>query len=109
MNTLGLGPHNSFTSYPPKLRWTISLVYDYFEDFQGNSLSDHCLPDVYMLCHRSTLYLLVDMILFMKKIHIVLSCGYDLIDDMDPPCILLWPWSYISCHGSAMYYLAAML
>jgi hypothetical protein len=106
MKTLGSGPHHSFIASPPKLQWSISLVY---EDFGGTLLDTHCLLDIYMLCHRSTLYLLVAMIEFKTYIHIVLSRGYGLIDGMDPLCILLWPWFSISFDGSTMYYLVTML
>jgi hypothetical protein len=106
MNTLGFGPHHSLTTPPPKFQWIISFFYQYF---RGTFLSACFLPDAYILCQRCTLYFLVAMIVFMMYIHILLSRGYNIIDDMDPPCILSWPWSNISYHGSTVYFLASML
>jgi hypothetical protein len=78
MNTLGLRQHPSITTSLPNFQWSISLIYEYVEDFEGTSINACFIPEVYMLCHRFTLYFLMAMILLMKPIHYVLFHGHDL-------------------------------
>jgi hypothetical protein len=65
MKTLGLG-HIIPLQHPlPSCDGVYHLSMSTLKTSRGTFLSAHCLPDVYMLCHRSTLYLLVAMIVYM--------------------------------------------